>query len=258
MTVEKKSHILITGDRMGLGSGLAKKLLQIGHDHITLISNPYCPYIRESPEMETIDVQSGELLDLSFLSSLIGSDTIIYHTDIMFSFDRKLATFIYNHNVIGTKNIINIAVQKKVSKVVYIGSFISLAEKNRDRIELTDLIYQSDLEVHRGVAEGLLINSYYPGFILQPHSMTSLTESKNGQVQFNHMGNLIHTIIHNQTLPLKRCNWNDLDQINVPIENTIDSKAQINPNIWQRLTSPFSKHLSSQQLRNQFYSAHFY
>ncbi|MBY0245156.1 MAG: NAD-dependent epimerase/dehydratase family protein [Sphingobacteriaceae bacterium] len=110
----------------------------------------------------------ADLNDFDVLETLFVGVTKVYHCAALVSFDNALRTKLFKVNIEGTANIVNLCLQNKV-RLLHVSSVAALGEsKNKDLITEEDYFsptakthayglskYESEMEVWRGVAEGL-------------------------------------------------------------------------------------------------------
>ena len=164
--LDQNKKILITGGRSGFGHQLARYLDDAGYRNIHFILNPYLLH----PPMisnEHIQIHKGELLDQPFLEDLICRDTIIIHTSLILNAQKKYLSYTQTHNVEGTSQLVNIALSSGVP-IIYIGSALSTTKSDKHTPILIKILKRVDMEIQRGLAEGLSTRIYRPGAILNP------------------------------------------------------------------------------------------
>lgn len=122
----------------------------------------------------------GDLLDISSLEIALKGVTHVYHIAGKVSFDENQKDELYKVNVEGTKNIINISIEKQIEKFCFISSIATLdiipgqpyidekAEWNFKNIHSSyaSSKYAAEMEVWRGSQEGLKVIVVNPGIIL--------------------------------------------------------------------------------------------
>ncbi|MBN2520543.1 MAG: NAD-dependent epimerase/dehydratase family protein [Bacteroidales bacterium] len=125
---------------------------------------------------------NGDILDYDSICHALEGTNEIYHTAGMVSFNPKEKEIIKHINIQGTKNIVNAALEKKIDKLCYVSSVAAVGNPyNEDPVNenyiLTNQnaksIYaysklNAELEVWRGIAEGLNAVIVNPSIILGP------------------------------------------------------------------------------------------
>ena len=122
----------------------------------------------------------GDLLDFSALCTYLEDITEIYHCAAVVSFNPKDKIQMMKTNINGTSNLIDAALISNVREFCFISSIASLgkAGNNQPILETTprkndektsaysESKFRSELEVWRGIAEGLNVVIVNPGVIL--------------------------------------------------------------------------------------------
>jgi dihydroflavonol-4-reductase len=129
-----------------------------------------------------IEWVEGDILDLAALSRAMAGVTVVIHTAAVISFNPADRTRMHKINVEGTANIVNVCLANGVSKLCYVSSVAALGRKKNDHQISEDskwehsaynsyygqTKYLAELEVWRGMAEGLSGVIINPSIILGP------------------------------------------------------------------------------------------
>lgn len=126
----KKTIYLLTGAAGLLGSNISRELVAEGKQVRALVLNgdPAAKYVPEEVEIvfgDLVDTQSLE----KFFAVPADTDVIVIHCASIVTTTPEPSQKIYNVNVNGTKNIVDLCVAKKVKKLVYISSTGAIAEE---------------------------------------------------------------------------------------------------------------------------------
>ncbi|MBI9054592.1 MAG: NAD-dependent epimerase/dehydratase family protein [Bacteroidales bacterium] len=132
--------------------------------------------------IEKIDWVEGNVLDLYSLEQAFADIKKVYHCAAIVSFDGNDKAQLINSNVQGTENIVNLCLEKSVEKLCHVSSIASLGgslngdlidenskwstSKNHSAYSISK--YESEMEVWRGVQEGLNAVIVNPSVILGP------------------------------------------------------------------------------------------
>lgn len=173
--------VFITGATGLVGSFLAKKFLDENYQvsalrrensDLTLVTN-------FSNQIEWI---IGDVLDYEVLEMGMSGVDIVIHAAAIVSFNPRDKDHMFNININGTANMVNLAIKLKIPRFCFVSSIASLG-----RIEGTNEIdentkwkdsdlnsnyaiskYKAELEVWRGIEEGLNAVIVNPSTVLGP------------------------------------------------------------------------------------------
>lgn len=178
--------ILVTGANGLLGSFLCQELVAKGYKVKALIrKNADTTLIKEI--LKDLEIHEGDLSDVgSLMDAMIGVNYIV-HTAAVVSFWSKKKHLMYQTNVEGTRNIVDIALKSGIKKLIHISSIAAIGRKSTDiKISESNIWeesswnsnyavtkHQAELEVYRGVEEGLNTVILNPSIILGPGSKGS-------------------------------------------------------------------------------------
>ncbi len=175
--------ILVTGATGFIGSHLLRRLLRGGYEGQIVAMK------REKSRMDLVaDIANkvqwvnGDILDVPFLEDLLRGEAIkkIFHAAAIVSFDPRDRKEMYQINVEGTANIVNLALDFEIEKLVYVSSVAAIGRpaKEPNISEKTKWVqselnthyaiskYQAEQEVWRGAAEGLKVAIANPATVL--------------------------------------------------------------------------------------------
>jgi nucleoside-diphosphate-sugar epimerase len=131
--------------------------------------------------MEQIQWVEGDVLDYESLLKQIPENAEVYHCAAFVSFRKEDRNKILETNVEGTANVVNACLQKKVKKLCHVSSIAAIGGKIKGQLvdETTPWSasgkstyslskYYSEMEIWRGIAEGLSAVIVNPAVILGP------------------------------------------------------------------------------------------
>lgn len=174
--------ILLTGANGLIGSFIAKKFLAEGISVRAIRRAGSDLSLVQDVESE-IEWVEGDVLDVSSLEIALQGCTQVVHAAAMVSFSPKEKAKLYQVNVEGTANVVNACLHAGIQKLAYISSVAALGRPaqqstNPDRPTVVNenqkwedsplnshyaiSKYQAELEVWRGISEGL------PAVIVNP------------------------------------------------------------------------------------------
>ena len=169
--------ILVTGGSGLLGATLIEQLLSAGHRVKATFHKTPLP-----PSGERLIQMPCDILDVVALEEVMEGVTQVFNCAGLVSFNPKEKQLLYKINVEGTANIVNAAINADVQKLVHVSSVSALGRIREDKVvneamhwtpETSNSTYGhtkylGEMEVWRGVAEGLDAVIVNPVIILGP------------------------------------------------------------------------------------------
>jgi nucleoside-diphosphate-sugar epimerase len=168
--------ILVTGGSGLLGNELIKTLLSQGHV-VKAIVNKTPLQIAETENLQQV---TCNLLDVGKLEEVMEGVNRVYHCAGLVSFNKKDKQRLYQINVEGTANLVNVALGSGVQKFLYVSSVAALGRIRENEIihekmqwtpetsnsKYGESKYLGEMEVWRAQAEGLPTVIVNPSIIL--------------------------------------------------------------------------------------------
>ncbi len=173
--------ILVTGANGLVGSFLCKELAGKGYRVKALVREKSNTSLL-SPVAESVEFVYGDINDAGSLIDAMQDIECVVHTAAVISFWDKKNKEMYQTNVVGTKNVVDVALEKGVKKLIHISSIAAIGRKTTDtRINEKNnweespintayavTKHQAELEIFRAVEEGLHAVILNPSVILGP------------------------------------------------------------------------------------------
>jgi nucleoside-diphosphate-sugar epimerase len=178
--------ILITGINGLVGSAMARYLLTEGHQIRGLI-RPQSDRSLLNDIQSQIEWYEGDVLDILSLEEALRGCTYVIHTAAVVSFVPRDRPQMYKTNVEGTANVVNVALNAGIQKIAFVSSVAALGRPDNAKTTLENPLkidenqkweesahnshyaktkYLAEMEVWRGVAEGLPAVVVHPSIIL--------------------------------------------------------------------------------------------
>lgn len=170
--------ILVTGGTGFLGSHLIRALVATGKPVRALYRQQPSPRLQDISDK--IEWVPGDILDIFTLEDALAGVTHVYHCAAMVSFQAADKDRLLKINVEGTANVVNMALDAGVKKLLYVSSVAAIGRardnaavneecewqdsKNNSRYSISK--FQGEMEVWRGIAEGLDAVIVNPSIIL--------------------------------------------------------------------------------------------
>lgn len=138
--------------------------------------------LSENPkaDLKKIEWQIADISDYASIKEAMKTCQYVYHSAAVVSFDPKDKHYMIENNIQGTKNVVNAALENKITKFCHVSSISALGENmnnmnideeskrnlNLKHSNYSESKYRSELEVWRGVHEGLEAIIVNPSIIL--------------------------------------------------------------------------------------------
>ena len=174
------SKVLITGGTGFLGAYIIKALIEKGYLVRAIRRSAKLPSYIPSAIFDKVEWVDGDILDVVSLDEAMNDIDTIIHSAAIVSFQRKDRKRLYQVNVEGTANVVNIALEKNVRRLVHISSVAALGrtthggavdeekkwEESKTNTHYAKSKFKGELEVWRGASEGLSTVILNPSTIL--------------------------------------------------------------------------------------------
>lgn len=172
--------VLVTGGTGFLGAYVIKELVNKGVPVRAIRRSNHLPSFIHGSVMNQVEWVDGDVLDLVALEeSMEGIETII-HSAAIVSFNEKERRQMFRVNIEGTANVVNLAIEKNIRHFIHVSSVAALGRKTNGAIVTEEKKwedskintnyaiskYQAEMEVWRGIAEGLSSAIVNPSTIL--------------------------------------------------------------------------------------------
>ncbi len=180
MSVDKsKAVILVTGGTGFIGSYMIRLLIKNGY-RVRALRRAGSPMDLIQEVAAQVDWREADVTDITALEEAMVGVTHVIHCAAMVSFHPRDVPRMMNINVSGTANVVNLALENGIQKLVHVSSIASLG-RVKDRPSLDESSkwiqssgnsqyaiskYQSEQEVWRGHAEGLPVAIVNPAVVL--------------------------------------------------------------------------------------------
>ena len=172
--------VLVTGASGFLGRHLVRSLSPQGPVKALYYNHPPG---KDIADLSNITWIKCDLLDPAALEEVMADVTEVFHCAAVVSFDRHLRDEMLHFNVESTANIVNASLLQGIRKMVYVSSVSALGRTGDKNKEITEEAewgeskynsayglskYLAEMEVWRGIGEGLDAVIVNPGIILGP------------------------------------------------------------------------------------------
>ena len=177
--MEKNARVLVTGATGFVGSYLVRLLLKKGLT-VRALRRTTSNMALIADVADQVEWAEADVTDLGALEDAFEGVTHVCHCAAVVSFHPKDANKMMKINIEGTKNIVNLCLDFGVKKLVYVSSIAALGRaanrphldesckwvesKGNSRYALSK--YGAEMEVQRGIAEGLSAAIVSPSVIV--------------------------------------------------------------------------------------------
>lgn len=178
--------ILVTGANGLIGSAVVRKLVQEG-ESVRALRRSSSDLSLLHDLHEQIEWIEGDVLDVASLDRALEGVSQVIHAAAVVSFVPRDRPTMYKVNVEGTANVVNACLRGNIQKLLYVSSVAALGRPSTTRISTEQAVwvdesqkweesplnshyakskYLAELEVWRGVAEGLPVGIVNPSVVI--------------------------------------------------------------------------------------------
>ncbi len=175
-----QQKIFVTGGTGFVGAYLLRYLVANGYQNIIALKRPNSPMDLVESIRDKIQWVEGDILDVPVLEEVMKEVEQVYHSAAMISFVPEDKERQFEINSIGTANVVNMALYHQVQKLVHISSIAAIGKEKDQKIiseetkwkeetttsNYAKSKYAAEMEVWRGIAEGLSAAIINPSMIL--------------------------------------------------------------------------------------------
>jgi len=161
--------VLVTGGTGFIGAYIIKELVEKGYTVRAIRRTNKLPFFISPDILNKVEWVNSDVLDVVSLNETMHGVNTVIHSAALVSFDKKERRQMYNTNVDGTANVVNLSLENGIKKLVHISSISALGrtfagEKVNEEKKWMDSKLNShygisknkaEMEVWRGMGEGL-------------------------------------------------------------------------------------------------------
>jgi nucleoside-diphosphate-sugar epimerase len=174
------SRVLVTGGTGFLGAYIIKELISKGYQVRAIRRKASLPGFIDPAILQKAEWVEGDVLDVISLEEAMQGMEMVIHSAAVVSFLKKERKQMYQVNVDGTANVVNMALEQNIRKLVHISSVAALGrtssgghvdeekkwEDSRINTHYARSKFKAELEVWRGIGEGMEAVILNPSTIL--------------------------------------------------------------------------------------------
>lgn len=161
--------VVVTGGTGFLGAYIIKELIEKGYSVRAIRRNRSLPHFISKQVLDRVEWIEGDILDVVSLEEAFAGATAVIHSAAVVSFHSRDKHRMFKTNVEGTANVVNASIDAGIKRFVHVSSIAALGRtRNGDTVneqkKWTESSinthyaiskYQGELEVWRGMAEGV-------------------------------------------------------------------------------------------------------
>ncbi|MEM1321707.1 MAG: NAD-dependent epimerase/dehydratase family protein [Bacteroidota bacterium] len=178
--MDKNKRILVTGATGFVGAYLLRYLLDRGYTNISALHRHSSPWNLVEDIRDRVTWIEGDILDIFSLEEALDGVELLYHCAAIISMDPRDNQLMRQVNYEGTANVVNMALDAGVEKMLYTSSIAAIGrtkesrtidekyswERSKYNSNYAISKYLAEQEVWRGIAEGLPAVIINPGVII--------------------------------------------------------------------------------------------
>jgi nucleoside-diphosphate-sugar epimerase len=163
------NKVLVTGGTGFIGAYIIKELVEKGYSVRAIRRSNKLPFFISSEILNKVEWVNSDVLDVISLNEAMNGIDAIIHSAALVSFMKNERKQMYNTNVDGTANVVNLALENGIKKLVHISSISALGrtfngeqvnEEKKWTISKLNSHYgisknKAEMEVWRAMGEGL-------------------------------------------------------------------------------------------------------
>lgn len=163
------NKVFITGGTGFLGAYIIQTLVQKGYQVTALRRSERLPFFIDPVFFKEVRWIKGDLFDTEALREGMSDADGVIHAAAMVSLHASDRALLFRNNVEGTANVVNVAIEAGIQRFVHVSSIAAIGrlesgalvtedqkwDSERKTTYYAKSKYQAELEVWRGMAEGL-------------------------------------------------------------------------------------------------------
>lgn len=165
----EQQTILVTGGTGFIGAYIIHELVQQGYRVKALHRSNNFPFFIPKNILDQVSWVKGDILDVVSLATAMDNADAVIHAAAIVSFEKAKRQQMYQVNVEGTANVVNVAIEKNIKRLVHISSVAAVGRtassemvneekkwsSNKLNTHYAISKHKAEMEVWRGWAEGL-------------------------------------------------------------------------------------------------------
>jgi len=146
--------VLVTGGTGFIGAYILKELVDKGYHVRAIRRSNKLPFFISPDILNKVEWVSGDVRDVISLNEAMQNVDAIIHSAAVVSFDKRDRAQMYNTNVDGTANVVNLALENGIKKLVHISSISALGRTaSGEKVDEEKKWLNSKLNSHYGISK---------------------------------------------------------------------------------------------------------
>src|SRR6187402_1051335 len=121
-----RGNVLVTGGTGFIGAYIIKELIDKGYAVRAIRRSNKLPFFIATGILNKVEWVNCDVLDVISLDEAMQGIYAVIHSAALVSFDKKERKQMYNTNVDGTPNVVNVSLENAIKKPVHISSISAL------------------------------------------------------------------------------------------------------------------------------------
>ena len=180
--------ILVTGGTGFIGAYIIKELIEKGYPVRAIRRTAKLPFFISPDIFNKVEWVDGDVLDVMALDEAMQGVEAVIHSAAIISFFKKERKNMYSVNADGTANVVNMAIENNVRRIIHISSISAIGRTaNGDHVSEEKKWEESKLNTHYGISKHKAEMEVWRGFgeglngvIINPSTVLGFGDWHNG------------------------------------------------------------------------------
>ena len=148
------NKVLVTGGTGFIGAYILKELVEKGYAVRAIRRSNKLPFFISPDILNKVEWVTSDVLDVISLNEAMQGVDAIIHSAALVSFDKKERKQMYNTNVDGTANVVNLSLENGIKKLVHISSISALGRTiSGEKVDEEKKWVEGKLNSHYGISK---------------------------------------------------------------------------------------------------------
>jgi nucleoside-diphosphate-sugar epimerase len=148
------NKVLVTGGTGFIGAYILKELVEKGYAVRAIRRSNKPPFFISPDILNKVEWVTADILDVISLNEAMQGVDAVIHSAAVVSFDKRERKQMYNTNVDGTANVVNLSLENGIKKLVHISSISALGRTaTGEKVDEEKKWLNSKLNSHYGISK---------------------------------------------------------------------------------------------------------